>query len=230
MLGCDVAASASLDELAERLTRLKRVAEQIAGAPVPQIAEEIVERPVTRERIVERFGRLSPGTPWKPLFLMGCFGGSDKGPSRWMLRRRKRTRRRGRSWLRADLRRLRGRDQVRGSKGLASLGPILGAPAGSPGQVKFSGSTGSGAWHLLTPSWVPWCASTTDNGGCGGDPACAYCCGTDCGIPVPQIMPVRGGGTACAVVVDVPAQFIDGYGRPCDHAACWFTGAVLGLG
>ena len=67
-------------------------------------------------------------------------------------------RRRGageRSWLRADLQRLRGRDQVRGSKGLASLGPFLGAPAGSPGQVKCAGGTGSGAWHLLTTSWVP---------------------------------------------------------------------------
>ena len=31
----------------------------------------------------------------------------------------------------------------------------MGAPAGSPGQVKFTGGTGSGAWHPLTPSWVP---------------------------------------------------------------------------
>ena len=44
---------------------------------------------------------------------------------------------------------------MRGSKGLASLGPFLGAPAGSPGQVKYAGGTGSGAWHPLTPSWVP---------------------------------------------------------------------------
>ena len=44
----------------------------------------------------------------------------------------------GGSWLRADLQRLRGRDQVRGSKGLASLGPFLGAPAGSLGQVKYA--------------------------------------------------------------------------------------------
>ena len=42
-----------------------------------------------------------------------------------------------------------------GFRGLASLGPFLGAPAGCTGQVKFSGGTGSGAWHPLTPSWVP---------------------------------------------------------------------------
>ena len=42
-----------------------------------------------------------------------------------------------------------------GFRGLASLGPFLGAPAGSPGQVKYTGGTGSGAWHPLTPSWVP---------------------------------------------------------------------------
>ena len=46
-----------------------------------------------------------------------------------------------------------------GSRGLASLGPFLGAPAGSPGQVKFSGGTGSGAWHPVTlPGCLPWCA------------------------------------------------------------------------
>ena len=81
--------------------------------PVPQIAEEIVA-----------------GTPWNPLFLLGYFGGSGKELSRWRLRsrkRRKRSRRRGGSWLRADLQRLRGRDQVRGSKGLASPDPFLGA-------------------------------------------------------------------------------------------------------
>ena len=44
---------------------------------------------------------------------------------------------------------------VLGFRGLASLGPFLGAPAGSPGQVKYTGGTGSGAWHPLTPSWVP---------------------------------------------------------------------------
>ena len=46
-----------------------------------------------------------------------------------------------------------------GSRGLASLGPFLGAPAGSPGQVKYTGGTGSGAWHPLTPSWVPVCGA-----------------------------------------------------------------------
>ena len=31
-----------------------------------------------------------------------------------------------------------------GFRGLASLGPFLGAPAGSPEQVKYTGGTGSG--------------------------------------------------------------------------------------
>ena len=44
-------------------------------------------------------------------------------------------------------------------QGLASFGPFLGAPAGSPGQVKYTGGTGSGAWHPLTPSWVPVCGA-----------------------------------------------------------------------
>ena len=59
--------------------------------PVPQIAEEIVEASLNA------LGRLSPGTPWKPLSLLGSFGGSGKELSRWRLRRkrRKRTRRRG---------------------------------------------------------------------------------------------------------------------------------------
>ena len=61
----------------------------------------------------------------------------------------------GGAWRRAEPRRSRGRDQVLGSRGLASLGPFLGAPAGSPEQVKFSGGTRPGAWHPLTPSWVP---------------------------------------------------------------------------
>ena len=80
-----------------------------------------------------------------------------------------------------------------GFRGLASLGPFLGAPAGSPEQVKYTGGTGSGAWHPLTPSWVPsvvcrttvmedvevvqlvlllgdrsWYASATDHAGRGG--------------------------------------------------------------
>ena len=64
---------------------------------------------------------------------------------------------------------------MRGSKGLASLGPFLGAPAGSPGQVKYAGVRGLASPDpLLGALW--------------------------CGAPVPQIMPVRGGGTACAVL------------------------------
>ena len=35
-----------------------------------------------------------------------------------------------------------------GSRGLAPLGPFLGARAGR--QVKYAGVTGSGAWHPLT--------------------------------------------------------------------------------
>ena len=76
-------------------------------------------------------------------------------------------------------------------QGLASLGPFLGAPAGSPGQVKYTGGSGSGAWHPLTPSWVPSVVCrTTDHGRCGGGSACACCCGSDPGIPVPQDDPV----------------------------------------
>ena len=32
---------------------------------------------------------------------------------------------------------------------------LLGCPCRSPGQIKYTGGTGSGAWHPLTPSWVP---------------------------------------------------------------------------
>ena len=81
-----------------------------------------------------------------------------------------------------------------GFRGMASLGPFLGAPAGSPGQVKYAGGTGSGAWHPLTPSWVPSVVCrTTAHGRCGGGSACVYR-GTDRGMPVPQITPVCGGG------------------------------------
>ena len=95
-------------------------------------------------------------------------------------------------------------------------------------------SLGPGAWHPLDPSFVPlpvpragkiywghgvrglaspdsllgafpWCA----NGSCGGVSTCAYCRGTDRGMPVPQIMPLRGGG-----------QLV----------RCTSTGAVLGQG
>ena len=46
-----------------------------------------------------------------------------------------------------------------GSRGLASLGHFL--PAGSPGQVKYTGGTGFGTWHPLTPSWVPVCGASS---------------------------------------------------------------------
>ena len=54
----DVAATASLDELAERVTLLERVVEQIAGAPVPQILEGVVDslQHVQQERAEFRRG------------------------------------------------------------------------------------------------------------------------------------------------------------------------------
>ena len=80
-------------------------------------------------------------------------------------------------------------------QGLGIPWTLLGCPCRSPGQVKNTGGTGSGAWHPLTPSWVPSVVRrTTDHGSCGGGSACAFCGGTDRGMPVPQIMPVRGGG------------------------------------
>ena len=103
---------------------------------------------------------------------------------------------------------------MRGFRGLASLGPFLGAPAGSPGQVKYTGGTGSGAWHPLTPSWAPF----------------AYCSGTDRGMPVPQIMLVRGGGTACAVYIP-QVQFLDKvvFARCCSvTGACGWTAENCG--
>ena len=81
-----------------------------------------------------------------------------------------------------------------GFRGLASLGPFLGAPAGPRGRLNFLGVRGQGAWHPLTPSWVPLRGCTKDHGSRRGGSACAYCRGTDRGMPVPQIMPVRGGG------------------------------------
>ena len=91
-----------------------------------------------------------------------------------------------------------------GFRGLASLGPFLGAPAGSPGQVKYAGGTGSGAWHPLTPSWVP-----------------------SRGVPVPQIMSVRGGGTACGT-----SQVLFGQGYDCPFLSvlivCWGKDASQG--
>ena len=68
---------------------------------------------------------------------------------------------------------------VCGSRGLASLGPFLGA--------------------------IPWCR-TTDHGRCGGDSACAHCTGADRGMPVPQIM--LGVEVACYGVLPL-VQFLD---------------------
>ena len=105
---------------------------------------------------------------------------------------------------------------VSGFRGLASLGPFLGAAAGSPGQVKYTGGTGSGAWHPLTPSRVPqswklwrWFSL-------------CFCWGTDRGMPVPQIM--LGMEVACfgvlplvqflAKVADLPVASLTGaWGR-----------------
>ena len=54
----DVAATDSLDELAERVTQLERVVEQIAGAPVPQILEGVVDglQHVPQERVPNSVG------------------------------------------------------------------------------------------------------------------------------------------------------------------------------
>ena len=78
-----------------------------------------------------------------------------------------------------------------GFKGLASLGPFLGAPAGSPGQVKYTGGTGASPDPFLGAS--TWCVSITDHGSCGGGSTCAWR-RNDRGMPVPQILSVRGGG------------------------------------
>ena len=80
-----------------------------------------------------------------------------------------------------------------GYRGLASLGPFLGAPAGSPGQVKYTGGTGSGAWHPLTPSWVPVC-----------------------GAAAPQIM------EAVEVVQHVPTAGVQIVVCQC-HRSCWYV-------
>ena len=116
---------------------------------------------------------------------------------------------------------------VSGSRGLASLGPFLGAPAGSPGQVKYTGGTGSGAWQPLTPYWVPfrgvlyhrswkmwrwfsmcllqgnrsWYASATDHAGTWRWPAL-------CGV-LPQVQFLDK-------VVDMPVASMTGaWGRQC---------------
>ena len=61
VLGRDVAATASLDELSERVTRLERVVEQIVGtpefivdSPVPQLLEAVVEV-IPKERVQNGF-------------------------------------------------------------------------------------------------------------------------------------------------------------------------------
>ena len=73
VLGRDVAATASLDELAERVARLERVVEQIAGAPVPQILEVGVNglQHVPQERVqnsaVEKIGGVPVPQIWEPI-------------------------------------------------------------------------------------------------------------------------------------------------------------------
>ena len=146
----------------------------VVDEPVPQIAEEIVERPVPpvvlralqelRRRNLEqnafeedeeeeeedeeevKISRFPPHFRlrlWCRFLLAGstCPHGwqctfahheSQLHPDSWLVQC-------GVGWL------------VFGSRGLASLRPFVGAPAGSPGQVKCTGGTGSGAWHPLTP-------------------------------------------------------------------------------
>ena len=88
---------------------------------------------------------------------------------------------------------------MRGSTGLGIPWTLLGS-CRSPGQEKYTGDTGSGAWHPLTSSWVPFR-----------------------GVPVPQIMPERGGGTACAVYIP-QVQFLV---KVDDARCCSTTGAGL---
>ena len=45
--------------------------------------------------------------------------------------------------------------EIRWFPGLGIPWTLLVCPCRSPGQVKYTGGTGSGAWHPLTPSWVP---------------------------------------------------------------------------
>ena len=56
VLGRDVAATASLDELAERVTRLERVVEQIVGVPMPKIVEGDVPQERVQNSVVELIG------------------------------------------------------------------------------------------------------------------------------------------------------------------------------
>ena len=67
----DVAATASLDEVTERVARLDRVVEQVAGAPVPEILESFGEgaQLAPQERVQNR----ASGT------VSGCASASDHG-------------------------------------------------------------------------------------------------------------------------------------------------------
>ena len=73
VLGCDVAATASLDELVVRVARLERVVEEIAGASVPLILEDGVDglQHVPQERVqnsvVELIGDVPVPQIWEPL-------------------------------------------------------------------------------------------------------------------------------------------------------------------
>ena len=140
---------------------------------MPQIAEEIVvERPVTRERIIDRFG---PSISWDSLEASlphGLFR---------ILRQRA---------FEMDLEEEEEEeeDEEEGEilaselifNGYVAEGPRAWHPL-DPSWVplrrlNFLGARGQGLGIPLTPSWVPWCESTTYFGGCGGGPACAYCC------------------------------------------------------
>ena len=81
----------------------------------------------------------------------------------------------------------------------------------------------SGAWHPLTPSWVPFRSVPApqileDVEVIQHVPIAVeqIVC-----IPVPQIMPERGGGTACAVYIP-QVQFLD---KVVAARCCTMTGA-----
>ena len=73
VLGCDVAASASLDELAERVLRLERIVEQIGCVLLPQNMKDILEgvQHVPLERVQNSVVEQIVGAPtpqtWEPL-------------------------------------------------------------------------------------------------------------------------------------------------------------------
>ena len=125
---------------------------------------------------------------------------------------------------------------VSGFRGLASLGPFLGAPAGSPGQVKYTGGSGSGAWHPLSPSRVPSVVFCTTLGSCGGGSARALAGG--------QIVVCQCHRSGCVwkwphgvlplvqfldKVADMPVASLTGtWGRQCCY--CVLAVTVLTLG